>query len=120
MRTAIPEPARAALAADAAPPPPRRDDDDDNTADNTGADASDHELRCRYVRDGSHAAFARLVARHAAMVCAAARRQPRAGAVAAAQREDVAQAAFLLVARKAATIGPRASRWPVGCTTRRG
>jgi RNA polymerase sigma factor (sigma-70 family) len=77
-----------------------------STAAATAGDA-DRELLRRYVRDGSHAAFATLVERHVGMVYAAVRRQLRADAP--MQAEDVVQAVFILLARKAQTIGPAVS-----------
>jgi RNA polymerase sigma factor (sigma-70 family) len=76
----------------------------------TREDPDDRELLSRYVQHHSHAAFARLVERHVAMVHAAVRRQLRGGTGdGAMQAEDVVQAVFILLARKAAAIGPRVS-----------
>ncbi len=63
----------------------------------------DHQLLADYARTGSEAAFAQLVERHLGLVHAAARRQVLDDALAA----DVAQAVFLLLARKAGTFGPK-------------
>lgn len=63
----------------------------------------DWQLLDAYARDGSEAAFSRLVDRHLGLVHAAARRQVRDDALAA----DVAQAVFLLLARKAGSLGRR-------------
>jgi len=68
------------------------------------AAATDHELLARYVREGAHDAFATLVERYVAMVYAAARRS--LGPYDQGDAEDVAQAVFILLARKAATIRP--------------
>ncbi len=63
----------------------------------------DHQLLADYARTGSEAAFAQLVERHLGLVHAAARRQVNDDALAA----DVAQAVFLLLARKAGSFGPK-------------
>jgi RNA polymerase sigma factor (sigma-70 family) len=60
----------------------------------------DTELLCRYVADHDEAAFAALVHRHIDLVYAAARRQ----ACAPHQAEEVAQAVFTTLARKAPTL----------------
>ena len=61
----------------------------------------DWQLLDTYARTGSEAAFAQLVERHLGLVHAAARRQVNDDALAA----DVAQAVFLLLARKAGSMG---------------
>ncbi|MBN8246283.1 MAG: sigma-70 family RNA polymerase sigma factor [Verrucomicrobia bacterium] len=63
----------------------------------------DWKLLDAYAREGSEAAFSTLVERHLGLVHAAARRQVRDDALAA----DVAQAVFLLLARKAGSLGRR-------------
>lgn len=63
----------------------------------------DHQLLADYARTGSEAAFAQLVERHLGLVHAAARRQVNDDALAA----DIAQAVFLLLARKAGSFGPK-------------
>lgn len=63
----------------------------------------DWQLLDTYARTGSEAAFAQLVERHLGLVHAAARRQVNNDALAA----DVAQAVFLLLARKAGSFGPK-------------
>lgn len=70
---------------------------------NSIAAMEDHQLLADYARTGSEAAFAQLVGRHLGLVHAAARRQVQDDALAA----DVAQAVFLLLARKAGTFGPK-------------
>jgi RNA polymerase sigma factor (sigma-70 family) len=64
--------------------------------------ASDRELLRRYTGDRSHEAFRVLVERHVGLVYAAARRQLRTDD--ADQADDVTQAVFILLARKAASI----------------
>jgi RNA polymerase sigma factor (sigma-70 family) len=61
----------------------------------------DRQLLADYARTGSEAAFAQLVERHLGLVHTAARRQVQDDALAA----DVAQAVFLLLARKAGSLG---------------
>lgn len=63
----------------------------------------DWQLLETYARTGSEAAFAQLVERHLGLVHTAARRQVNNDALAA----DVAQAVFLLLARKAGSFGPK-------------
>ena len=63
----------------------------------------DHQLLADYARTGSEAAFSLLVKRHVGFVHAVARRQLNDDALAA----DVAQAVFLLLARKAGSFGSR-------------
>jgi RNA polymerase sigma factor (sigma-70 family) len=59
----------------------------------------DRELLDRYIHDASQAAFGELAARHLDLVYASARRQLRNEALA----EDVTQAVFIMLAKKAAT-----------------
>src|SRR5919201_158011 len=61
---------------------------------------SDAVLLARFARDRDEAAFAALVARHGRMVLGVCRRVLRD----AHEAEDVAQATWLVLARKAATI----------------
>lgn len=63
---------------------------------------SDHELLQAYVTDRSEPAFAELVTRHAGTVYASALRQSRDPHKA----EEVVQAVFILLARKAPSLGP--------------
>ncbi len=63
---------------------------------------SDHELLQAYVTDRSEPAFAELVGRHAGTVYASALRQTRDPHKA----EEVVQAVFILLARKASSLGP--------------
>jgi RNA polymerase sigma factor (sigma-70 family) len=62
----------------------------------------DRELLRAYVRDGSEEAFATLARRYLDLVYSSAMRQLND----ADQARDVAQAVFLLLARKAASLGP--------------
>src|SRR5205085_2707809 len=60
-------------------------------------DLSDRELIVRYVRDGDHDAFARLVHRYIRLVRSGALRQTRDPGLA----DDVTQAAMIVLARRA-------------------
>ncbi len=64
---------------------------------------SDQELLRAYATEGSEAAFTELVRRHAGSVEAAAFRQTGDSGLA----EDVTHAVFLLLARKAGSLGPK-------------
>jgi uncharacterized protein (TIGR03435 family) len=66
-------------------------------------DVSDRDLLEQYVRDGSEAAFAGLVARHIGLVHSVALRRTADPELA----EDITQAVFVILARKAATLGRR-------------
>src|SRR3954462_2161933 len=68
-----------------------------------GAECSDGQLVGRYVTSGDEAAFAGLVARHGPMVLAVCRRGARDPHLA----DDAFQAAFLVLARRAAAVNPR-------------
>lgn len=65
----------------------------------------DWDLVEQYASSGSHAAFEEIVNRHAGWVYATARRRVRSADVA----EDVTQATFIVLARKAGSIGQRQS-----------
>src|SRR5208282_3997219 len=63
-------------------------------------DASDSDLLQNYARQNSEAAFAGLVQRHIALVYSAALRQTSV----AAHAEEITQAVFIILARKAAGL----------------
>jgi RNA polymerase sigma factor (sigma-70 family) len=94
----------------------------DAAAAAAAAAPSDHELLRRYAQHArhdppaAHAAFAQLVERHVNFVYAVAVRRVRGDRHLA---EDVAQAVFLILAKKAGQIGPKhvVSNW-LFCTTR--
>src|SRR5687768_9203738 len=65
----------------------------------------DFQLLDEYAATGSHAAFDALVRRHAAMVYGTARRRVGSADLA----DDVTQATFIVLARKAKSIGRRES-----------
>ena len=63
---------------------------------------TDAQLLDRWRRDRCKESFAKLVARHTAWICAVARRRVKDRHLA----EDVTQAVFLILSRKAGRIGP--------------
>jgi uncharacterized protein (TIGR03435 family) len=67
------------------------------------AELTDHELLTQYARTGAEAPFATLVTRHINLVYSAARRYAGDDTLAA----DITQAVFILLARKAGSIGAR-------------
>lgn len=69
------------------------------------AELDDWDLLEQYASSGSHAAFEALVSRHAGWVYATARRRVKSPDMA----EDVMQATFIVLARKAGSIGRRQS-----------
>ncbi|OWK35596.1 sigma-70 family RNA polymerase sigma factor [Fimbriiglobus ruber] len=79
-------------------------------------DAADHALLARFADDHDQQAFEALVRRHGPLVFGLARRALHDAHLA----EDVCQAVFLILARKAATIGRRESvaSWLYGVTWR--
>ena len=64
------------------------------------SEPTDHELLADYARTGSEAAFAQIVARHINLVHSAARRYTGNEA----QAEEITQAVFLILARKAGSL----------------
>ena len=77
-------------------------------------DRTDDELLRAYVEAGGHSAFAELVNRYAGMVYAAALRQVAEHHAA----EDVAQATFIVLARRASALRPGVvlGAWLLGVT----
>ena len=67
----------------------------------------DRTLLATFVRSRDDAAFAAIVARHGSMVLATARRQTRD----AHRADDVAQAVFLILARRAASVDGSLGAW---------
>ena len=63
---------------------------------------TDRELLEQYVDENSHAAFAAIVDRYVGLVYSAALRQVREPALS----EDICQAVFLILARKAKSLQP--------------
>jgi DNA-directed RNA polymerase specialized sigma24 family protein len=78
-------------------------------------DVSDIELLRDYERIGSEAAFAELVRRHVNLVYSAALRHVRN----AAQAEEITQAVFIILARKAGDLRANTTS-KAGFTKRRG
>jgi RNA polymerase sigma factor (sigma-70 family) len=80
------------------------------------AEPSDFELIEQFKASASKEAFSRLVSRHFSWVLSSARRQVRDDAMA----EDVAQAAFIVLARKPPTLRPEStlSPWLFGVVRR--
>lgn len=77
------------------------------------SDADDAELLTRFTRTKDARAFATLVARHQRLVTSAARRQVHDSAVA----DDVTQAVFIVLARKAASVDGRSlTGWLLAAT----
>jgi DNA-directed RNA polymerase specialized sigma24 family protein len=75
---------------------------------------NDRDLLQNYVRDGSEPAFAELVGRYVDVVYGSARRQVRDAHLA----EDVTQAVFIVLAKKAAAIRPETlPGWLIKATT---
>ena len=78
-------------------------------------DVPDDRLLKQFARNGSEEAFAALVQRHIALVYSVALRHTAN----AQHAQDITQAEFVILARKAGALGRR-TVCPAGFTTRRG